>query len=234
MRLQPAAVLFDMDGLLVDTERTWFAVETAVMTRLGGPWGPEDQGALVGGPMASTARYMLEVSGRTDVSADEVSRLLHDGMLAHLRRGPVGWMPGAPRLLAEVEAVGLPRALVSSSSRAVVDAVLDAVGREHFDVTVSGDDVTRTKPSPDPYLRAAALLGVDASSCVALEDSLPGATSARSAGCVTIVVPSVARVPDDVADLQVDSLENVDLAVLGQLMESLRPIRVNGRAGTTS
>jgi len=220
--LLPAAVLFDMDGLLVDTERTWFAVETEVMAHLGGPWGHQHQAALVGGPMQHSAQYMLDLSGRGDVSVEDVSRLLLDGMVTRLRREPVEWMPGAQRLLTEVGAAGLPRALVSSSSRVLVDAVLDSVGREHFDVTVSGDDVVRTKPYPDPYLLAADMLRVDAASCVALEDSRPGATSARTAGCLTIVVPSVTPVPDDVADLQVRSLEDIDLAVLGARMGSLR------------
>ena len=89
---------------------------------------------------------------------------------------------------------------------------------------MSGDDVVRTKPHPDPYLHAADLLGVDARSCVAIEDSLPGATSARAAGCVTIVVPSVTAVPEDVADLQVRSLADVDLAVLDDLMGSRKPV----------
>jgi len=207
-----------MDGLLVDTERTWFAVETEVMAVLGGPWGHEHQVALLGGSLPRSAQYMLDLSGRTDVTAQDVAQQLLDAMVVHLRRGPIDWMPGAERLLAEVEAAGLARALVSSSARVIVEAVLEAVGREHFDVTVSGDDVTRTKPDPEPYLRAAALLGVAPGSCLALEDSLPGATSARSAGCVTVVVPSVAPVPDDVAHLQVCSLEEIDLSVIAEVI----------------
>ena len=218
----PAAVLFDMDGLLVDTERTWFAVETEVMAELGGPWGHEHQVALVGGALPRSAQYMLDLSGRTDVRAQDVAQQLLDGMVVHLRGGPVDWMPGAQRLLAEVGQAGLPRALVSSSARVIVEAVLDAVGREHFDVTVSGDDVSRTKPHPEPYLRAAELLGVDVRSCVALEDSPPGANSARAAGCVTVVVPSVASVPDDIAHLQVRSLEELDLAVMAEVFGGAR------------
>ena len=218
----PAAVLFDMDGLLVDTERTWFAVETEMMAALGGPWGHEHQVALLGGELGRSAQYMLDLSGRKDVSAEDVAQQLLDDMVVHLRRGPVDWMPGAQRLLAEVEQAGLPRALVSSSARVIVEAVLDAVGREHFDVTVSGDDVTRTKPHAEPYLRAAELLGVDVRSCVAFEDSPPGATSARAAGCVTIVVPSVAPVSDDIAHLQVLSLEELDLAVMAEVFGGAR------------
>jgi beta-phosphoglucomutase-like phosphatase (HAD superfamily) len=101
--------------------------------------------------------------------------------------------------------------------RRVVDAVLEAVGRHHFVATVSGDDVERTKPHPDPYLLAAELLGVPASSCVALEDSEIGAASARAAGCRTVVVPSLVPVADETADLVVGSLADLDLASLGRL-----------------
>jgi beta-phosphoglucomutase-like phosphatase (HAD superfamily) len=107
---------------------------------------------------------------------------------------------------------------VSSSLRIVVDGVLDAIGREHLPVTVSGDDVQRTKPYPDPYLLAARTLGVDPASCVALEDSATGATSARSAGCYTVAVPSLAAVPAGIAHHQVASLEELDLAELAALV----------------
>jgi HAD superfamily hydrolase (TIGR01509 family) len=220
----PAAVLFDMDGLLVATEQVWFDVESAMVTDLGGSWGPADQELLVGGPLERTVEHMLTTlprNGSTPDAAGLRDRLL-DAMVARLRHGPVEWMPGARRLLAEVATAGVPRALVSSSRRPVVDAVLDAVGRELLPVTVSGDDVQRTKPHPDPYLLAARLLGVDPHACVALEDSATGATSARAAGCLTIVVPSVAGVDDGVADHRVGSLEHLDLAHLRELASNRR------------
>lgn len=216
-----AAVLFDMDGLLVATEKVWFEVESALVAELGGSWGPADQELLVGGPLERTVEHMIAT---VPAAAEEgrgtawvQGRLLED-MVARLRRGPVEWMPGAERLLAEVEAAGVPRALVSSSRRPVVDAVLDAVGRQHFAVTVSGDDVERTKPAPDPYLRAARLLGVSPEDCAALEDSETGARSAGAAGCATVLVPSIPGVADGVADHRVSSLTEIDLAVLVDLV----------------
>lgn len=213
------AVLFDMDGLLVSTEETWFEVETEVMLGLGSEWGPEHQAALVGGPMEHSVRYMLEVAGRSDVSAESVAALLLDGMEVRLRRGPVTWMPGARELLLEVRSAGVPTALVSSSYRRVMDAVLGAVGREHFTATVSADDVVRTKPHPDPYLAGARALGVDPARCVALEDSATGATSARSAGCVTVAVPSVASVDPSIPHAVVASLADIDLGWLQTLVD---------------
>ena len=213
----PAAVLFDMDGLLVDTEKVWFEVESELATSLGGSWGPADQLALVGGPLERTLEY-IAATVPAEVSPEELREQLLDGMVNRLRRGPVHWMPGARRLLEETSAAGVPRALVSSSLRVVVDAVLDAIGREHLPVTVSGDDVARTKPFPDPYLLAARSLGVDPADCVALEDSATGAASARAAGCYTVAVPSLVTIPPEVAHHQVASLEELDLAALADLV----------------
>ena len=214
----PEAVLFDMDGLLVSTEETWFEVETEIMADLGTPWGPEHQAALVGGPLDHSARYMRDLAGRRDITAGDIATLLLDGMERRLREGPVRWMAGAEDLLLEVGRAGLPVGLVSSSYRRVMNAVLDAIGHQHFQVTVSADDVPRTKPHPDPYLAAARALRVPPARCVALEDSATGATAARAAGCITIVVPSVAPVPRDVADHQVPSLVGLGLAGLRELV----------------
>jgi HAD superfamily hydrolase (TIGR01509 family) len=213
----PAALLFDMDGLLVDTEGTWYVVESEVMAELGGPWDEQHQLALFGGPLEHSARYMLGLVDRPDVSEAWVAEALVDGMVRQLGSGPIDWRPGARALLTAAFEAGVPCALVSSSLRRVVDAVLEVVGGHHFAATVSGDDVERTKPHPDPYLLAADLLGVPASSCVALEDSAAGASSARAAGCRTVVVPSLAPVPGRLADLQVGSLTQLDLDVLARL-----------------
>jgi HAD superfamily hydrolase (TIGR01509 family) len=213
----PAAVLFDMDGLLVATEHVWFEVESALVRELGGEWGPADQEQLVGGPLERTVAYMAStVPGPVD--EDDLRLRLLAGMVERLRHGPVDWMPGARRLLDEVTGAGIPLALVSSSRRPVVDAVLTAIGSHLFPVTVSGDDVERTKPHPDPYLLAAALLEVEPTSCVALEDSATGATAARAAGCVTVVVPSIASVPDGVAHHRAQSLEELGLDALAALV----------------
>jgi HAD superfamily hydrolase (TIGR01509 family) len=220
-----AAVLFDMDGLLVSTEETWFAVETDLMGELGGSWGPEHQAALVGGPLAHSAQYMLDLAGRSDVDRAWVESALLDGMVTRLREGPVSWMPGARELLAEVTSAGIPAALVSSSYRTVMDAVLDAVGGEWFAATVSADDVPRTKPHADPYLAAAAALAVDPARCVALEDSATGAAAARAAGCVTVAVPSIIPVDPRVVDAVVPSLADIDLSWLRDLVDR-QPTRV--------
>lgn len=214
----PPAVLFDMDGLLVDTEHTWFEAESAVMARLGAPWGPEHQAVLVGGAIGSTVRYMLELAGSAAAPA-QVERALLEEMLARLRAG-VTYRPGARELLLALRSAQVPCGLVSASYRGLVDAVLASVGPHHFAVTVAGDEVTRTKPHPEPYLRAAAALGLPPSSCVVLEDSPNGVAAGQAAGCVTVAVPSVVPIEPAPGRTVVRSLAEVDPARLGALVRS--------------
>ncbi|WP_433238363.1 HAD family hydrolase [Streptosporangium sp. CA-135522] len=209
------AVLFDMDGLLVDSEKIWFQVETEVMERLGGGWGPADQEHLVGGSMPSTVAYMLRVSG-ADAHPDDVAAWMLEGMTGRLADG-VEMMPGAAELLAAVRRAGLPTALVTSSVRPIAEACLKGIGRDNFDHVVTGDDVARTKPDPEPYLTAARLLGVAAARCVALEDSPNGVTAATAAGCRVVAVPSVLPIASAPGRLVVNSLREVDVDVLRAL-----------------
>lgn len=206
------AVFFDMDGLLVDSERLWFEVEKEIMARLGGEWRDEDQAALVGGSMARTVTFMLERSGSA-LAPSVVARWLLDGMVDRLR-DEVPLCAGAEKLLDEVQGAGVPMALVSSAFRVLVDAALDGLGRDRFDVIVAGDEVVRTKPDSEPYATAARHLGVRPRNCVALEDSPNGLASAEAAGCVTVAVPSVVPVPEAPGRTIVRSLRDVDLARL--------------------
>ncbi|MEV4247126.1 HAD family phosphatase [Streptosporangium canum] len=209
------AVLFDMDGLLVDSEKIWFQVESEVMERLGGGWGPADQERLVGGSMPSTVAYMLTASGAS-AHPDDVAAWMLEGM-THRLAGGVEMMPGAAELLAAVRRAGLPTALVTSSVRPIAEACLKGIGRDNFDHVVTGDDVMRTKPHPEPYLTAARLLDVAAARCVALEDSPNGVTAATAAGCRVVAVPSVLPIPAAPGRLVVNSLHEVDVDVLRAL-----------------
>jgi HAD superfamily hydrolase (TIGR01509 family) len=207
-----AAVLFDMDGLLVDTEPLWLETETAVMARLGAPWTPEDQQALLGGSMERTVGYLLAKATRP-APPETVARWMLDGMLERVRAGRVVARPGARELAAEVAVAGLPYALVTSSQRAFAEAVLDATGMR-FPVTVCGEDVTATKPDPEPYLLAVKLLDVDAARCVVLEDSPNGVASATAAGCRVVAVPSLVPIPPAPGRVVAASLADVRLASL--------------------
>jgi HAD superfamily hydrolase (TIGR01509 family) len=210
-----AAVLFDMDGLLVDTEPLWFETEREVMARLGAPWTESDQEYLLGGSMERTVSYLLAKATRS-ASRAEVARWMLDGMLTRAAQGRILVCPGARELLAEVRAASIPYALVTSSQRAFADAVLAGAGF-HFPVTVTGDDVSNTKPAPDPYLLAAKLLDAAPEQCVALEDSPNGAASATAAGCHVIAVPSLLPIPPSPGRLVVPSLTDLTLSTLRAL-----------------
>jgi HAD superfamily hydrolase (TIGR01509 family) len=209
-------VLFDMDGLLVDTEPLWFETEGEVMARLGGaPWTKDDQEALLGGSMDNTVGYLLARARRRASPAD-VARWMTDGMLKRAAQGRVTVRPGARALLAEVTAATVPCALVTGSQRPFTEAVLTSTGFR-FPVVVTGDDVTRTKPDPEPYLLAAKLLDVDPQQCVALEDSPNGVTSATAAGCHVVAVPSLLPIPSAPRRLVTPSLTEVTLKTLQTL-----------------
>ena len=191
----PVAVLFDMDGLLIDSEPLWLEAETAVMARLGAGWSTADQVQLLGGSLHRTVHYLLAKATRP-ASPEQVAEWLMSGIAEQVRDHGVPVQPGARELLAEVKAAGLPHALVTSSERRFMDAVLARTGLR-FDALVCAEDVTVTKPDPEPYLLAAKLLGTDPGCCFALEDSPNGVASAEAAGCRVIVVPSL--VPIDPA-----------------------------------
>jgi HAD superfamily hydrolase (TIGR01509 family) len=210
------AVLFDMDGLLVDSERLWFETEAEVMAWLGATWGPEHQESLVGGSLDRTVAYMIAMVGPV-APPEEVGRRLLDGMAERLCAN-VPMMPGAKELLDEVREAGMSSALVSSTHRVLMEYALDGIGRHRFTVTVAGDEVANTKPHPEPYLTAARLLDVDPRRCVALEDSLNGTASGAAAGCHVVAVPSVVPIAGAPGRTVVTSLCDVDLARLHTLV----------------
>jgi HAD superfamily hydrolase (TIGR01509 family) len=210
-----AAVLFDMDGLLVDTEPLWLEAETDVMARLGAPWTKQDQEQLLGGSMARTVGYIL-ARATMPAAPEEIAHWLMEGMLKRAAEGRIAIQPGARELLDAVAAAGLPYALVTSSQRAFAEAVVRGTGFR-FPVTVTGEDVVNTKPDPEPYRLAAKLLDADPEDCVALEDSPNGVASATAAGCHVIAVPSLLPIPPADRRLVVRSLTEVTIPTLRAL-----------------
>jgi HAD superfamily hydrolase (TIGR01509 family) len=212
------AVLFDMDGLLVDSEPLWFEVESEVMARLGGQWSEADQQALVGGSLDRTVAYLLARAVRP-VSPQDVGRWLVDQMISVITSHQLTVLPGARELLAEVRSAGIPHALVTSSEREIMDAVLAQIGVS-FRVTVCAQDVRRGKPDPEPYLLAAARLGADPRQCVALEDSPNGVAAAEAAGCRLVAVPSLTPIPTAPGRIVATSLSQIDLARLRSIVSA--------------
>jgi HAD superfamily hydrolase (TIGR01509 family) len=186
-------VLFDMDGLLIDSEPLWLEAETAIMARLGASWSEQDQAQLLGGSLERSVRYLLSKATRP-APPELIGVWLMSDIIERVRRDGVPVQPGARELLAAVKKAGLPHALVTSSERSFMDAVLASTGMR-FDVLVCAEDVTATKPDPEPYLLAAKLVGVDPGDCFALEDSPNGVASAEAAGCRVFAVPSLVPIP---------------------------------------
>ena len=191
--LLPAAVLWDLDGTLVDTEPAWFAAETRLVERFGGTWSHEQAMTLVGNGLRDSAVVLQQHGVRLGV--DEIVDIQTDDVVATLGEH-VPWRPGALALLATIRDAGVPTALVTMSVRRMAEAVAAAVPFGAFDVIVSGSDVERPKPHPAPYLQAAELLGVRIGDCVAIEDSPPGLASAVASGAATVAVPHMVGLPE--------------------------------------
>ncbi|APE35464.1 hydrolase [Nocardia mangyaensis] len=208
------AVLFDMDGTLVDTEAVWWTTVERIAATEGYPLTSADAAHVTGAAVADTARYLASVS--TAGSAALAVRLDEDFRVA-VGAG-VSFRPGAVRLLDRLARAAIPLALVTASPRSVVTEVLRTVGADRFAVTVTADDTVRTKPHPDPYLAALDQLGYSADVCVAVEDSPTGLASAEAAGCPVLAVPSMLPIPRAPGRVVLPSLEQVDVDGLRALV----------------
>ena len=212
----PAALLFDMDGTLLDSEKVWDVALDDLAEWLGGRLSREARVAMIGSNlMHSTGLVHADLGVDADVGVS--AAFLLDRAEALFRTDLV-WQPGARDLLVQARAAGTPTALVTSTVRRLTDIALDTMGRDLFTVSVCGDEVDQPKPAPDPYLRAASLLGVAAADCVAIEDSPTGIRSAEAAGCAVIAVPSETAVDPAPATWVRDSLVGLTLADVAAFM----------------
>lgn len=191
-----SAVLFDMDGLLVDTEPAWMRAERAIVSELGGTsWDEADQRAILGLSLPLAIGYLKQRTNST-ASAEEIGDRLVALFLAELGAGSIPMQPGAAELVCEVADAGVPYALVSASVRPIMTMVMGhmaAHGLPAFPVSVAGDEVARGKPDPEPYLRAAAELGIPIERAVVLEDSPNGVQAGWSAGATVVAVEAMVR-----------------------------------------
>ena len=204
------AVLWDLDGTLVDTEPLWMGGENALAAEYGAPWTHEDGLNLVGRGLLESGAYIRDRMGLPLAPSAIVERLVQH-VLQALRKN-IPWRKGALELLSALHDAGTPMALVTMSYRPIADVVAQAAGT--FDVVITGDEASRPKPFPDPYLEAVAALGVAAERCVAIEDSQTGATSALSAGCRTVVVQGYATVPQGLGHARWSTLSERGIADL--------------------
>jgi HAD superfamily hydrolase (TIGR01509 family) len=211
-------VLFDMDGTLVDSEKVWDVGLIELAGRYGGVLSAAARARMVGTNMAESMAILHDDIGQPWRDPEASVTWLEVRMKELFAAGLV-WRPGAAELLVELRAAGVPMALVTATRRHLVDVALETIGRSHFGAVVAGDEVDETKPHPLPYLTAAALLGVEARHCVAIEDSPNGVASARAAGAAVLAVPAEVDLSGLAGVTLVASLAEVDVAFLVRLVE---------------
>jgi HAD superfamily hydrolase (TIGR01509 family) len=206
-----SAAFFDMDGLFLDSEPQWHQSQQEICARYSYLWDDDDQRICIGGPLSRVGDYISDICAH-DMSGPEVVEELTQMMLVKLSSKAI-LMRGAFDAVERVRQV-MPVALVSASPRILMDAALTTLPKDFFQFTISADDVTRTKPFPDPYLEAAKRMGVEPGSCVVFEDSLTGIASAKSAGCAVVAVPHYVDVALAPKVRVVNSLEEISLDFL--------------------
>jgi HAD superfamily hydrolase (TIGR01509 family) len=213
------AVVFDLDGVLVDTEPLWAQVRRRLVADTGGHWDPAARTEMMGMSSAEWSRYMHDRLG-VPLPPDQISAAVVRALADELDRG-VPLLPGAEEAVVAL-AARWPLGLASSANRPVIDLVLERTGlRPHFRATVSSEEVAHGKPAPDVYMEATRRLDAPPERCVAVEDSTNGIASARAAGLRVVAVPNRATppTPDALqrADVVLDSLVDLDPAVLEPL-----------------
>jgi len=211
----PAAVLWDMDGTLIDSEPYWFASESDFATANNSSWGQADGLGVVGMSLYESSKLLKDRVG-SDLEPQQIIDQITDGVLSRLELS-VPWRPGALELLKLLRDNNVKTALVTGSMHRMAQQVVEQIDFHAFDVIVGGDDVANGKPFPDSYLLAAALLGVDPANCVAFEDSLTGISAAEAAGTKAIGVAHIVEIPSREGRILWPSL-------VGVTMENLRAL----------
>jgi HAD superfamily hydrolase (TIGR01509 family) len=212
----PAAVLWDMDGTLLNTEPYWMAAETELVEAHGGTWSHEQGLAMVGQPLQVSAAILRDHG--VDLPLEQIVDFLVDRVVEEVAR-EVPWQPGARELLTALAEAGVPCALVTMSYRRLAEPFAAAAPAGVFRTIVAGDEVTHGKPHPEAYLTAAARLGVDPARCVAVEDSPAGIGSALAAGARTIGVEVMVPVTPAPGLSRVASLADLDVAALARVAD---------------
>jgi HAD superfamily hydrolase (TIGR01509 family) len=213
----PAAVLWDMDGTLIDSEPYWMKSEGAFARANNSAWSEQDGLNLVGMSLYDSSKIIKEKVG-SDLEPEQIIEQLTDEVTAQLKQ-EILWRPGAKELLMLLRKKKVKTALVTMSMHRMAKQVVDSIGFDAFDVIVAGDDVLHGKPHPEAYLKAAELLGVKAEECVAFEDSISGLRSAEAAGTRAVGIKNIVDIPSEPGRILWPTLEGVTMADLKGLFK---------------
>lgn len=191
---KPAAVLWDMDGTLVDSEHYWLSSEQELASSVGAVWTEQDGLNMIGMSLYDSSR-LIKQKLNLEMSTQEIIDRLTNSVISKLNQS-LPWRPGAEALLRSVRDAGIPTALVTMSMRRNAEEVASRMGFEAFNLIIAGDDVVHGKPHPEPYLKAASELGVEITNCIAFEDSISGLHSAEASGAIAIGIPHMVQIPE--------------------------------------
>jgi HAD superfamily hydrolase (TIGR01509 family) len=215
----PRAVLWDLDGTLIDSEHYWALSQSRLAKHYGATWTHEDEKGVIGSSLYDSSELIRNKFGIEDRSVQEIIDHLTDEVIEQMRAS-LPWRPGALDLLLELKQAGIKTAMVTMSMRRMAMAVVQAIPFPAFDAVIAGDDVRYGKPHPEPYLTAAHTLGFDPSECLAFEDSITGLTSAVAAGTNAVGVTNMLKLPEGPDRKIIDSL-------VGLSVENLHELRIH-------
>lgn len=221
----PEAILFDMDGTLIDSDEWWFTAESRVFNRIGYRWTPAQSIEWIGASLLECCQHVVAEAHLT-ATPEALRDELADTVATLAENSPVSWRPGAYELLELTARLGIPSALVSSSYVRFTSCIQRQAPAGTLTANVSGDMVSRPKPDPEGYLRGADMLGAAPESCVTFEDSSPGIEAALAAGTHAVYVPFSAQAPVTDAMMMADSLADVDEAALRRFRAQRLPVLV--------
>lgn len=219
----PSAILWDYDGTLLDTEPIWVEAEIALLAERGTKWTHEQGAQLAGMSWLDASNALIaEIGDETIDPYEFYLRRIHAVADWVRECDELPWRPGARELFEQIAAAGIPMGLVSASAQILLDAGLDRIGHDRFDVIVDGDAVANGKPDPEGYLLAASKLGVDPRDCLVIEDSVSGAAAGRASGALVVAVPCMTPLAEAPGQVIVDTLEGRDLDWLSKLWATER------------
>lgn len=226
---RPAAVLWDFDGTVADTEPLWIASQIEVMASYQVSYSYQQAAALCGVSSEVSIQSLFDAyeqqrGERPQFSGDELWGQVLDGVIRRLNQEPLPWRPGAKELLDELGHEGVPMALVSASERRMIDAALAKMPHGIFEVVIAGNEMPKSKPAPDSYLLAAERLSVRAGDCIVVEDSIYGTEAGRAAGAAVIAVPCMQELGNYPGQIVIPSLAGVDLGRLREIWHETKEV----------